>query len=108
MALLLGQNLHAIDHVLKRSSDSDPADSLSNAVDVGVHGISRVLGGRQERFGGAVKSESSRKAVMRGALGLYGYGNVCAARELIHLLNSSGVFEKALTEVVNEHFKIEG
>jgi hypothetical protein len=53
-----------------------------------------------------VKSKSSRKAVARCALALYGYGKTAAARELIALLNSPDTFEKALTEVVNEHFEI--
>ena len=42
----------------------------------------------------------------RCALALYGYGKTAAARELIALLNSPDTFEKALTEVVNEHFEI--
>jgi hypothetical protein len=106
MAFLLGHDLHAIDHVLKRPSSFSPERALSDAVDVGIDGILRTLGGKKERFGGAVNSKSSRKAVLRGALALYGSGNTAAARELIALLNSREVFEKALTEVVNEHFEI--
>jgi hypothetical protein len=62
----------------------------------------------KERFGGAINSEPSRKAVMRGALALYGSGQHNAARALIALLKSESTFETALTEVVNDHFKITG
>jgi hypothetical protein len=108
MAFLLGHELHTVDHVLARASRLDPGRPLSNAVDVGVNGILRALGRKKERFGGGVKSKSSRKAVARSALALYGYGKTAAARELIALLNSADTFEKALTEVVKEHFEIEG
>src|ERR1700722_9680431 len=67
-----------------------------------------ALGGKKERFGGGGKSKSSRRAVLRGALALHGSGNSSAARELIKLLKSQEVFEKALTEVVNDHFGITG
>jgi hypothetical protein len=108
MAFLLGHNLHAIDHVLRRPSNFSPDRVLSHTVDVGIDGILRTLGGKKDRFGGVVRSKSSRKAVTRGALALYGYGKTAAARELIALLNSPEVFEAALAEVVNEHFKIRG
>jgi hypothetical protein len=68
----------------------------------------RALAGKRSRFGGAVKSGASRKAVVRGSLALYGYGKTTAARDLIALLKSPDVFETALTEIVNEHFRIKG
>jgi hypothetical protein len=67
-----------------------------------------ALGRKKDRFGGAVKSKSSRKAVLRGALALYGSGKPTAGRELIALLNSPDTFEKALTEIVSEYFGIKG
>ncbi|MFI5092976.1 MAG: hypothetical protein ACHQIK_06005 [Candidatus Acidiferrales bacterium] len=108
MAFLLGNDVHTIDAVLKRPSRLDPDRTLSNAVDVGVEGIWLALGRRKDRFGGAIASKSSRKAVLRGALALYGYGKTAAARELIALLNSPETFEKALAETVNEHFGTKG
>lgn len=108
VAFLIGNNLHAIDHVLKLPSRPSPDGKLSKTVDVGVEGILSALGGKKERFGGGVKSKSSRRAVLRGALALHGSGNSSAARELIKLLKSQEVFEKALTEVVNDHFGIKG
>jgi len=106
MAFLLGHDLHTMDHVLKEPASFSPDRALSNSVDVGIDGIRRALGRKKDRFGGTIKSKSSRKAVMRGALALYGYGEVAAARELISLMNSPDVFEKALSEVVNEHFEV--
>jgi hypothetical protein len=106
MAFLLGHGLHGVDHALKPRSRRGRTRRLSDAVDTGMDGILSALGGKKERFGGVVKSESSRQAVARGALALYGNGKVTAARELIKLLKSRRVFEEALTEIVNEHFGI--
>jgi hypothetical protein len=104
IAFLVGQGLHSIDHVLKQRSRFDRQRRLSEAADVGIDGILRALGRKKDRFGGVVKSESSRQAVTRGALALYGAGKATAARELLKLLKSASVFEDALTEVINEHF----
>jgi hypothetical protein len=106
IAFLLGHGQHSIDHVLKQRSSLDPERRLANAVDTGIDGILRALGGKKDRFGGAVRSKASRQAVVRGALALYGFGKTASARELIKLLNSRDVFENALVEIVNEHFEI--
>ena len=106
MAFLLGNGLHSIDHVLKKPSRSDLDRPLSYAVDRGLGGIWLALGKKKDRFGGPVRAESSRKAVLRGALALYGYGKTAAAKELVALLNSQSSFEKALIEVVNKHFDV--
>jgi hypothetical protein len=106
IAFLLGNGLHSIDGVLKQPSAFDPDRPLSYGVDKGVGGIWRALGRKKDRFGGAIRGESSRKAVLRGALALYGYGKTAAAKELVALLNSQATFERALTEIVSEHFGI--
>lgn len=103
IAHLLAHKLHTIDRVLKRSSAKRP---LHTAVDVGADGILRSLGIKNERFGGAIRNSSSAKAVMRGALALYGSGRAREARELVALLKSPAIFETALCELVNEHFGI--
>jgi hypothetical protein len=108
LAVILGNNLHSIDDVLKMPSRYDPDRELSDAVDLGINGIVKALGSKADRFGGAIRLEASRKSVLRGALSLYGSGQVKAARELISLLKSKSIFETALSEVVNEHFKISG
>jgi hypothetical protein len=102
LAFMLGHSLHTIDRVLKCSSQS--RRPLHDAVDTGADGIMRAIGIKTKRFGGAIKSSTSAQAVLRGALALYGSGNVTAAHELIRLLSSPIIFEKALTEIVNEHF----
>jgi len=105
LAVLLGNGLHAIDHVLKKD---DADERLSVALDTGVSGILRDLRSKAQRFGGVIRSADSRKAVVRGALALYGSGQTDAARELVALLKSRGTFDDALTDVVNEHFGIKG
>jgi len=108
VAFLIGNGLHSIDGVLKQPSPFNPGRPLSYAVDKGVEGIWGALGRKKDRFGGAIKAESSRKAVLRGALALYGYGKTAAAKDLVVLLNSQSTFEKAFTEVVSEHFGLAG
>ena len=94
--------MHSIDHVLK--DHSRYTRELSGAVDMGITDIMLALGRREDRFGGVITEE--RKSVLRGALSLYGSGQIPAARKLIALLKCKGVFETALTEVVNDHFEI--
>jgi hypothetical protein len=106
MAFLIGNGLHTIDSVLRRPSRLGSDRPLGHAVDVGVGGIWRALGRKRDRFGGAIRSESPGKAVLRGALVLHGCGKTAAAKDLVRLLNSRDTFESALTEVVNEHFGI--
>jgi hypothetical protein len=105
LGVLLGNGLHTIDHVLKKD---DAKEKLSFAVDTGVRGILRDLRSKAQRFGGVIRSAESRKAVMRGALALYGSGQTDAARELLALLKSRDTFDDALTDVVNEHFGVKG
>ncbi len=105
LAFILGNRVHAIDHVLGRSSPSDAARALSHAVDVGANGILRALGSKCE-FRGPIRTATSRAAVLRGALALYGGDQKSKARELVALLRSRDVFEQALTELINEHFGI--
>jgi hypothetical protein len=104
MAFLLGHGLHSVDHVLKQRSRFDRQRRLSDAVDTGIDGIRHALGKKKDRFGGGIKSEASRQAVVHGALALYGSGNTTAARALLELLKSADVFEEALAEIVNGHF----
>lgn len=68
----------------------------------------RALGNNESRFAGGIWRPASRQAVLRGALTLYGADRKAEARELISLLKSQEVFEKALAEIVNDHFGISG
>ena len=103
LASIFGNDLNTIDHVLKRSESR-----LRETVDAGVTGIVDALGSKDERFTGGIKSPDSRRAVVKGALALFGTRQVKAARALIAILKSKDVFETALTELVNEHFGISG
>lgn len=108
LAFLLGHELHGIDHVLKVPSRYDATRSLSDAVDSGIDGIMRVFGNRDDRFRGGIKTQASRQAVLRGALALYGADKKKPALELVALLQSENIFEKALEEIVNAHFGTTG
>ncbi|PWU02069.1 MAG: hypothetical protein C5B53_02125 [Candidatus Melainabacteria bacterium] len=100
--------MHSIDHVLKVPSPFNPKRKLSDAVDTGIDGIRRSLGSKSSRFTGCIKSEESRKAVLRGALALYGADQKASALELCALLKSEEIFETTLEEIINDHFDISG
>ena len=106
IAFLLGYGLHTVDHILTQRSRPHRTKTLNHATNVGIDGVLRTLGRKKDRFGGPIKSEPSRRPLVRGALALYGCGKTAAAQELIALLNSRGTFEKALSEIVNEHFRL--
>ncbi len=107
LAFLLRNNLHAIDHVLKIPSRYDPSRQLSEVVDAAISGI-LLHRTKKDRFTGGIKAKASRKAVLLGALALYGADQSKAAFDLIALLHSEEVFQTALREVVNDHFDISG
>jgi len=108
LAFLLGNGIHSIDSVLENRRSRRGSRTLTGAADRGVEGIMRALGRKKDGFGGAIKSPTSGRAVMRGAMALYGNGQRKATRKLISLLNSSEVFERALTDLVNAHFGLAG
>ena len=106
LAFLLSSNLHAVNHVLlKKKQDGTMYPTFETQS--GVNSICWALGSEQECFGGVVKKVASRCAVLRGALALYGAEQYQAAKDLVSLLHSQEVFEKALTEIIKEYFGID-
>ncbi len=108
LSFVIGNDIHVVDHALKRPSCYDAKRPLSEAVDAAVSGIRTELGAGKKRFGGKIKSAASRGAVMRGAMALFGADQKIAAEELLSLLASEDIFRKALEETINAHFGIEG
>jgi hypothetical protein len=107
LAFLLGNSLHSLDSQLKAANVFRPKQPLSDAVDTGVDGILRVLG-KADNFGGALVRPSSAKAALVGALALYSSDQRKAALELVGMLKSSSVFEKALVNIIERHFGVNG
>lgn len=107
LSYLLGNNIHSIDHILRRPSTFDPNRQLSEVVDNVVNTI-RIIIDNRCLFGGSIKSKSSSKAILRGALALYGADQKQYAINLLELLKSKEIFETALISVINEHFGISG
>ncbi len=80
---------------------------LGNALhgaEAGITGIWRALGKKASNFGGGIKNPTSRQAVLRGALALYGSDQKKSAKSLAALLVSQDIFDKALCEVMATHF----
>ena len=106
LALLLSSNRHTVDHALLEKRH-DGNRTLTSEAENGVTGICRALGSKKERFCGVIKKAVSRKSALRGALALYGTEQNQAAKNLISLLHSQEVFEKALIEIIEEHFDLD-
>lgn len=107
LAFLLSSDLHAVNTVLVEESQ-DGTRCPTSEVQQGASGIWWALGSRKKDFCGGIKRAAPRQSVLRGALALYSTERDQAARDLISLLHSQEVFEKALTEIIEEHFDIEG
>ena len=75
---------------------------LTSEAESGVYGIWHALGRNRGNFKGGIKKVESRRAVLLGALALYGAEQDKAAKELVSLLNSQDVFEKALVDIVRK------
>ena len=101
LAFLLSSDSNRRARELIRESQ-DGTVRLSFEAKSGVEGIWRALGNKEEEFGGAIKRAQSRRAVLLGALKLYGAEQDQAARELVALLSSQEVFEKALVDIVRK------
>lgn len=101
LAFLLSSNSNRRARKLIRKRQ-DGTVHLTFEAESGVENICQALGSKEENFGGAIKRAQSRRAVLLGALALYGAEQDQAARELATLLNSQDVFEKALVEIVRK------
>ena len=75
---------------------------LTSEAASGVNGIWHALGRNSDNFVGGIKKAKSRHAVLLGALKLYSAEQDQAARELVALLSSQNVFEKALVEIIQK------
>jgi hypothetical protein len=67
IAFLLGHGIHCVDHVLKKPSGYEGRRPLDWAVDLGIDGITRALGTKKERFGGAIRPACANRRSSRVA-----------------------------------------
>ena len=105
LAFLLGYGIQGADHLFV-TERQDSATILNFEAEQGVIGVLRALGNRKTQYRGKIKKRRSRKAILRGALALYGSERDQEAKDLVGLLHSQEVFEKALREIVEEKFGI--
>jgi hypothetical protein len=107
LAHVLGRHLESVDHALLASTDSPRSGQLSmHANEVAVGGIWFELA-QGNPFGGPASGKQARP-VLEGALVQLSAGNRSGARELVALLKSDNAFEKALEEIVSDHFDMPG
>lgn len=101
MSFILGNGLDGANHAFLNPSNNQ---KLHFVADCGIEGIWTALGRKSKYFTGVIGNPVSRRAVLRGALALYGSNQKAEAKKLIALLKSQEIFEKALEEVVRDHF----
>lgn len=107
LAFFLGYDVQGADHLFL-AEDQDGTTTLSFHTEQGVNGVWRALANRKRYFRGGIKKCRSRKAILRGALALYGAERDGEAKKLIALLHSQGVFEKALRKIIEEKYGLTG
>ncbi len=108
LAHMLGDGLHGLDHAFRRPASMRSRLPLTDAVDVGVGGILKVLRDNPVLFAGGIRRPRSAQAAVLGALALYGADREAEARKSASMLASVDVFDDALEAIVNEHFGITG
>ena len=105
LAFVLGYDNKGTDHlVLTQKQDGTSVPNLE--AKQGINGIWRALANRKTYFRGRIKRRRSRKAILRGALALYAAEQDQASKDLVALLHSQDVFEKALCDIIEEKFGI--
>jgi hypothetical protein len=74
------------------------------AIDLAGSGLWLKLAGRKSKFGGYVESPSDARRIVRAALLQQAIGNLEDARGLVRLLASTDIFDRALHDLIKEHF----
>jgi hypothetical protein len=108
LAYMFGNGLHGLDHAFRRHASMRSRLPLTDAVDVGIDGIHDVLRDDPSLFVGGIRRLRNSRAVVLGALALYGADREEEARRSISLLASADVFDDALVAIVNDHFGVSG
>lgn len=105
LSSILGASLHSVDKPLKAAAS---IDVLNASVDIAAKGILKIVRKPNLSFGGPIASKASSRAILLGALALFGNDRNSAASELIQLFRSEDVLRAALERQVNEHFGVTG
>jgi hypothetical protein len=103
LAHILAHELRVIDTYLKPTAET-PRNHLLDTAFAGLH--SALIEGTE--FGGGLHRPVSCEKVVTGALALYGMDQLDAALHLLTLLKSADGFDKALVEIVRQHFGVMG
>ena len=107
LSFILGHDIHSIDHVFKGRIPTGVNRPLSYEFTNGIGGIwLAFVVHKNARFEGEVTALKEGKAILKGALALYGSGQSRDARKLTRLLRDEASFKAAFEAVVNDHFGI--
>lgn len=108
LAFLISNGKHAVDPAL-RAAPPGSSKLLSYDFDNGVSGIwFALVESKKARFGGGIRKLEESKAIVMGALALYGADQPDEARNLVALLKDEAIFQAALESIVDDHFGISG
>jgi hypothetical protein len=109
LSFILGHDIHSVDHVFKNRIPPGINRPLSYEFTYGTSGIwLAFVVHKNARFEGEITELKESKAIVKGALALYGAAQGGDARKLIRLLKDEASFQAAFEAVVNDHFAISG
>lgn len=97
IAFILGNAIHCVDDLLRSG------EGLTMGAEQGITAIGHDLSWKSDCFGGKLAKPKSGVAIVRGALALYGSGQLQAAREVVRMLRTKDVFDHALEQIVRSH-----
>lgn len=108
LAFLISSGIHAVDSALKIPPEGS-SRPFSYDLDNAVSGIWFLLvNNKDSRFKGSINKIRDSKAIVMGALSLFGNDRPDEARNLVGLLDNETTFQSALEEIVNDHFGTTG
>jgi len=103
LAYILAHELSILNTHLKPTTEK-PRNHLLDTAFAGLHTALT----EDAEFGGSLIRPVSCEKVVTGALALYGMDHLDSALYLLTLLKSADGFDKALVEIVRQHFGVSG
>lgn len=107
IAFVLGSEVRSLDGILQRKAVYRDDKRLADAVGDGLgHLYMRITLSTKTKPTGTINDARTAVALVRGALALWGTGQIARAKDIVRNLESDEVLVKAIETIVEEHFEI--
>jgi hypothetical protein len=107
MAFVFGCEIRSLDPILRREPRYRKDKRLADAVGDGLAHVYTLLTRTQKKPDGTINDPETAIAMVRGALALFGTGQISRARDIVWNLKNNDVLYQALESIVKQHFDIE-